>query len=405
VRSITQAPLNPVEFEYDTAGRRRRLTLPNQVSTEYQYDAASRLTALMYRNALGPLGELTYEYDAAGNRIAVGGSFARTLLPEPVATATYDAANRQLTFGDRAMTFDANGNLLTDPTASHTWDARNRLTALTGATTATFTYDALGRRTERTVNAAAVQYLYDGVDIVAELQATATVPYLRGLSIDEPLVRATEDLYLTDALGSVLALTDASGTVATSYAYEPFGRTALEGAPSANPFQFTGRENDGAGLYYYRARYYPPFVQRFISEDILGTGRSTHLYPALPANLIGWTTLIRDHPREYIRELHPYAYVANSPLNAIDPMGLTANPAYQECLERAASSRRWCQRRGSFACRLFCGSIGSAPGYPGLDVLCRQVCTGVYDWACTKDDAARNADCKRRYCPDSKSDQ
>src|SRR6185436_364327 len=96
--TIAQAS-QTVQVQHDVAGRRTRLTLPNQVSTEYQYDAASRLTALIYRNAAGPLGDLTYQYDPTGNRIAVGGSFARTLLPDPVPTATYDAANRQLTFG------------------------------------------------------------------------------------------------------------------------------------------------------------------------------------------------------------------------------------------------------------------------------------------------------------------
>jgi len=34
-----------------------------------------------------------------------------------------------------------------------------------------------------------------------------------------------------------------------------------------NSPRFTGRENDGTGLYYYRARYYNPTLQRFISED------------------------------------------------------------------------------------------------------------------------------------------
>ena len=54
-------------IDYDPLGRRTLLTLPNGVSTEYAYDSASRLTALIYRNALGPLGDLTYQYDANGN--------------------------------------------------------------------------------------------------------------------------------------------------------------------------------------------------------------------------------------------------------------------------------------------------------------------------------------------------
>jgi len=36
---------------------------------------------------------------------------------------------------------------------------------------------------------------------------------------------------------------------------------------SSNPFQYTGRENDGTGLYYYRAQYYAPKLHRFLSED------------------------------------------------------------------------------------------------------------------------------------------
>src|SRR5439155_1416045 len=61
-----------VGLDYDDAGRRTLLTLPNGVSTEYQYDTASRLTGLIYRNAAGTLGNLTYQYDPAGNRTGVG---------------------------------------------------------------------------------------------------------------------------------------------------------------------------------------------------------------------------------------------------------------------------------------------------------------------------------------------
>ena len=49
-------------------------------------------------------------------------------------------------------------------------------------------------------------------------------------------------------LGSTLGLTDSSGTLLTEYTYEPFGNTNVSGAPNANPFQYTARENDGTGL-------------------------------------------------------------------------------------------------------------------------------------------------------------
>jgi RHS repeat-associated protein len=82
--------------------------------------------------------------------------------------------------------------------------------------------------------------------------------------------------------------------VQTTYSYEPFGTTTTSGAGTTSAFGFTGREADGTGLHYYRARYYDARLQRFIGEDPLG-------FAAGDVNL--------------------HAYVANSPVNAIDPTG------------------------------------------------------------------------------------
>ncbi len=330
LRTIAQAPLRPVDIQYDPLGRRTLLTLPNAVSTEYQYDAASRLTALIYRNAGGLLGDLTYQYDPAGNRIAVGGSFAGTLLPDAVASATYDAADRQLTFGTKAMTFDANGSLasLADSAGGtiFTWDARNRLTGLNGpGLSGAFTYDGVGRRVQKVVNGQQSQFQYDLVNIQSESRNGRPVSYLRGLSIDEVFI-ATDDSgprhATTDTLGSVLTLTDAAGTLQAEYRYGPFGQTQPSGQDGGNPFQFTGRENDGTGLYYYRFRYYQQTLGRFISEDPLRplTGAALNLY----------------------------AYAGNSPLNAVDPFGLYEEDVHRDltfCLARHAGFPEAAARR------------------------------------------------------------
>jgi len=115
--------------------------------------------------------------------------------------------------------------------------------------------------------------------------------------IDERFNRiegSTGPTFLTDFLGSTVALTGSSGTVQTSYGYDPYGNTASSGTASDNPYQFTGRLNDGAGLYYYRARYYNPTWGRFISED--------------PIGLTGGPNL--------------YRYVWNNPVNYTDPRGV-----------------------------------------------------------------------------------
>src|SRR4030095_8749069 len=99
-------------LDYDARNRRTKLTLPNGVSTEYFYDSASHITELIYKRGLDVLGNLTYQYDAAGNRRGIAGTLAFTLLPDNVPSATYDAANQQIQFGEKTMTYDAAGNLV-----------------------------------------------------------------------------------------------------------------------------------------------------------------------------------------------------------------------------------------------------------------------------------------------------
>jgi len=89
-------------------------------------------------------------------------------------------------------------------------------------------------------------------------------------------------------------LTDNAGAVETKYSYDSYGSTTTSGEPSDNPFQYTGRENDGMGLYYYRARYFSPELQRFISEDPIGIGGGINFF----------------------------AYVGNNPINYRDSLGL-----------------------------------------------------------------------------------
>ena len=119
------------------------------------------------------------------------------------------------------MTYDNNGNMTSVTnscgTTTYAWDVRNRLIGIDGfkpdcsPLSALFKYDALGKRIEKTINGRTIQYLYDGLDIVQEIEnGQVTVNYIRTLNIDEPLARLAPDalrFYQTDALGSVIALT------------------------------------------------------------------------------------------------------------------------------------------------------------------------------------------------------
>lgn len=75
--------------------------------------------------------------------------------------------------------------------------------------------------------------------------------------------------------------------------------------------QYTGRENDGTGLYFYRARYYSPALQRFVNED----------------------------PLEFeAGDINLYSYVSNSPTNYTDPTGEIIPFLVAVCVRGAFSS-------------------------------------------------------------------
>src|SRR5882724_10513485 len=160
-------------------------------------------------------------------------------------------ANELLNWNDAPISYDLNGNMLSNGSNTFTWNARDQVATLNSVS---LQYDAAGRRT---INAAGISFLYNGANATQELsEATVTANLLSG-GVDEMFSRTDgsgEFTLLTDALGSTIALVDSSGNVQTSYSYDPFGNTTVSGAASGNPSQYTGRENEGNGLYFYRAR-------------------------------------------------------------------------------------------------------------------------------------------------------
>jgi RHS repeat-associated protein len=229
------------------------------------------------------LHDLSYGYDPTGRRTAVFGTYGRTGLPAATTQdATYDLANRILTWNGANASSDLNGNLTSDGTFTYLYNARNQLTtAKQGSTTlGAFVHDGLGRRVQKTVSSAVSKFVYDGWNVVQEKDSKNKIAFneLEGLSLDHVFSRmpasGSASYLLTDALDSTVGLADTSGVVQTSYTYEPFGKTTVSGAANTNPFALTGRENDSTGtlaLYNYRARSYSPTLQRFLNETPSGS--------------------------------------------------------------------------------------------------------------------------------------
>lgn len=287
-----------VTISYDAIGRAISLTLPNGVITQYDYDAGSKLKGVNYSKGGVALGTLTYAYDATGKRIAIGGSFARTALPQSLASTSYDAANQQTGFGTQTLTYDSNGSLTSDGILTYIWDARDELLSIAGpGLSASFQYDGFGRRIGKSINGTTTGFLYDGQNVVQEQVSGVDSANMLVGGLDAVFARTDSSgsfSVVSDPLGSTIALTDSSGAIQTQYTYEPFGKTTTSGPSSGNPSQFTGRDNDSTGTYYYRARYYDGLRGRFLSEDPMG----------------------------FAADVNFYAYVGNNPVNSVDPEGL-----------------------------------------------------------------------------------
>ena len=102
---------------------------------------------------------------------------------------------------------------------------------------------------------------------------------------------------ITDHLGSVrLVIDSATGTIAQRIDYDPWGNILTDTNPGFQPFAFAGGLHDPhTGLTHFGAREYDPATARWTSKDPIGfAGGDTNLY----------------------------AYVANDPINLLDPSGL-----------------------------------------------------------------------------------
>ena len=286
-----------IGFTYDNADRRQSLTLANGVTLNYGWDDGNQLSTMTWTlPGGGALGNLSYGYDSLGQRTSMDGSLARTNLPTPVSLSV-GGDGRISAENDVALGYDGEGRLTRDASYTYTWDELGQLIEVRNKTdaslVASYQYDAIGRRMAKTFGGSTVKYLHDGANPI-QIQDGSGNPteHLLAGGVDEWLARtsgAQTQTYVSDALGSVLRLTDATGAKLVDYTYDPYGGASNDGPVNTNRFQYAGREIEVAGLYFNRARYLRPKWGRFISQDPIGLKGGDNLYSYLLGNPLGDT--------------------------------------------------------------------------------------------------------------------
>ncbi len=302
---------------YDDAGR-MRLPLPgdghamHHYREHYRYDAAGNILELIHAAPNEGSWRRHYGYDgiATDNRLSV--------------TQVGSAADR---YG-----YDANGNMTR---MGHLpvmrWDFRDRLAATQtqvinngdAAPTTYYVYDAGGQRARKVTEDGSGRrrcdriYLagfeiyreYDGDAVTLERTTLHVMDDKRRVALVDSSNEVTAIRYQYDNnIGSSCLELDETAAVITYEEYYPYGSTSYQAGRSIaevsrKRYRFTGKErDDGTGFSYHRARYYAPWLGRWVSCD--------------PVGLAGG--------------INAYLYAAASPLCLVDPNGTQSGPPHPE---------------------------------------------------------------------------
>ena len=268
--------------------------------TSYTYDSAGRFSYAKEEKGSTLTSSWQYCYDMAGNLTSQG---TESGCPRGTTYTVNDAQQITAKNGSTAnWSYDKLGNETagaSTPEETRTaekWSDHSQLTSLTvGGTTYAGQYGSTDQSERIRLGDT---FFHNGpLGLSAKSTGGVDMGFNRepGGTLNSMTTGGTSYYYLTDAIGSVVAVADESGAKVNAYSYSPRGvQRAGTSEQVPQPYRFAGGFQDPTGLYHYAARYYDTNLGRFTSPDPSG------------------------------QEKNPYLYAEGDPVNRIDPTGLAA---------------------------------------------------------------------------------
>jgi len=300
-----------------------RIDTPNGLTITaaetYQYDALNRVTG---KNGVA---NSVATYDAIGNFASKAGQ---------AGAYAYDATSKRLgSYAGRAYAYDGNGNVTGDGlrTLGYTPWSLPWSVAL-GSNSMKWDYDHGHARSAERSTIHGTTFLAPGFELVVPTESAPANPKtIERTFIPTPdgvigvLTRSSSgsanaaeavinktDYWHKDHLGSLVAMTDQTGTITQRFRFDPWGKRqcltaagasstcSSNGSSGTEERGFTGHEMlDEIGLIHMNGRLYDPELGRFLEAD-----------PVIQNPLDG---------QNYNR----YSYVGNNPLSYTDPSGFS----------------------------------------------------------------------------------
>lgn len=297
-------------WEHDRAGRRTvHHVAHNDTETlrrEYTWRSEEQIAAIADKQT----GVTRYEHDKRAYLVAAHRPDGTTQyrMPDPAGNLfrspdrndrIYDRGGVLKNANGASYVYDADGNrvaktLPDGKTWVYHWDSTGQLREVVrpDGRVVSYTYDALGRRVRKSFGDQTIDYVWDGNDIVHELQpGSAVVTWEFESEAFAPIVKVEGNRkygIVTDHLGTPLALFDEAGDIAWRAQLDIYGVKQADVQHTRCPWYWPGQyEDEETGLLYNRFRYYAEDAE-YISQDPIGLhgGLSAYRYSTDP---LFWT--------------------------------------------------------------------------------------------------------------------